>query len=70
MKKTTYKCDRCGASLGEHGEALRRTRFCTQTIEIYKFKFFSNWKSKDLNPIVYDLCEDCRNALDIWIGDY
>lgn len=69
MKQTLYRCDRCGAHLGEDGVALERNRFCTQQLIHYRFKFFKNWKSDNARPIVYELCEECRDRLEVWINN-
>lgn len=66
-KTTTYRCDRCGAQLGEDSAALERTRFCTQERIIHRFKFFRNWKGENREPVVYELCEGCRDSLDEWL---
>lgn len=67
MKKEKFYCDRCGAELGEDGAALEKARFCTQERIIYRFKFFKNWKGENRQPVVYELCEKCRDDLAEWI---
>ena len=68
MKNTTYCCDRCGDMLKEDGAALERMRFCTQERITYKLNFFGKWKTEARAPVVYELCERCRESLDGWLG--
>lgn len=67
MKKTTYKCDRCGAELGEDSTALRQQRFVTEGRYSYRFKFFCKWQTCEPEVISWELCERCRESLDRWI---
>lgn len=67
MKKTTYKCDRCGAELGEDGVAIEHLRFGTQERVSHRFKFWGSWKTKERELISWELCECCRESLDRWI---
>ena len=69
MKTTSYKCDRCGAALGEDGEALEINRFCSHDRIIRRIKFISTEKVIPLNPIVYELCEPCRESLERWLNN-
>jgi hypothetical protein len=67
MKKTTYKCDRCGAELGEDSTALRQQRFVTEGRYSYRLKFFYKWQTCEPEVISWELCECCRESLDRWI---
>lgn len=67
MKKTIFKCDRCGAELGEESTALLRQRIATEERFSHRFKFFGKWKTSDPELIVWELCEACRESLDDWI---
>ena len=67
MKRTTYKCDRCGADLGEEGIATIRQRFVTEECYAHRFKFWNKWKTNEPSVITWELCEPCRESLDRWI---
>lgn len=67
MKYTKFLCDRCGKRLGEEGAALEKTRFCTQKLIFHRLKFFKDWKKDVREPVVYELCESCRESLDKWL---
>lgn len=70
MKTTSYRCDRCGAELGEHTGALERKRFVTVEWVHYSLRFFSDWKGHDREfPTTYDLCHDCRESLERWLNN-
>lgn len=69
MKTTTYKCDRCGAELGECGAAVERAKFVTQEIVLYRMRFFKNWKDDICQAVDYELCESCRESLERWLSD-
>ena len=67
MKQTTYKCDRCCAPLGEDGAANVENTFTTQAKIAYKLRFLPRHMEKYTEPIVWDLCESCRESLDDWL---
>ena len=67
MKKTTYACDRCNAPLGEDSAAIDENRLITQARITYKIKFIPKKKEKYTPAITWDLCEKCRESLDIWL---
>ena len=68
MKKTTYKCDRCGAELGEDCTALEQQRFSTHERIAYRLRFFGGkWKDRSGGLIVWELCTSCRESLDDWL---
>lgn len=67
MKETTYKCDRCGAPLGEDGAAIDENRIMTQAKIFYKIKFLPMKREKYTEPIIYELCKSCRESLDEWL---
>lgn len=69
MKITTYKCDRCGAELGEWGAAVERTKFVTQEFVFYRMRFFGNWNDDIRQAIDYELCEQCRESLERWLNN-
>ena len=69
MKTTTYKCDRCGAELGDCGAAVERSKFVTQELVFYRIRFFSNWKDDIRQAIDYELCESCRKSLERWLNN-
>lgn len=72
MKRTTYKCDRCGAELGEESVALMQRRFATEHRYSYRLRFWKKWKTCEPEMISWELCESCRESLDRWIelGDF
>ena len=67
MKEITYKCDRCCAPLRKDGAAIEENRFTTQARISYKLKFLPRIREKYTDPIVWDLCDSCREALDEWL---
>ena len=69
MKTTSYKCDRCGAVLGENGESIIRTSFCTEDKIMHRIKLFNKWKTENPQPIVYELCYECRESLERWLNN-
>lgn len=67
MKAISYECDRCCAPLGEDGAAIDKNRITTQSKIIYKIKFLPRKREKYTPPIIWDLCESCREAFDEWL---
>ena len=67
MKKIEYKCDRCGAALGEDSAALEKNRLVTWSKTTYKIVFLPKEREKYSLAITWDLCECCRESLDEWM---
>lgn len=67
MKQIEYKCDRCGAALGEDSAALEENRLVTQSKTTYKIQFLPKKREKYSPAITWDLCESCRESLDRWL---
>lgn len=68
MKKETYNCDRCGAELCE-GYSPSTLQFATESQMRYRMKFFRRWNTDSPIVIVYDLCEKCREELEVWLDE-
>lgn len=70
MKSTSYKCDRCGACLGEDSAAIDRFRFGVHMRISYKLLCADKWRCPDgWKPIAYELCEKCRESLEEWLNE-
>ena len=69
MKTTSYKCDRCGAALGEDGVALEKNRFCFNDRIIRRIKFIRTGKEDTMRTVIFELCEPCRESLERWLNN-
>lgn len=68
MTITTFKCDRCGAELGENSSALERQRLLTVENVHYSISFIKRWRHWEREyPTKYELCESCRESLERWL---
>ena len=67
MKKETYSCDRCGAELC-NGYSPSTLQFATETQMRYRIRFFKEWRNDFPITTTYDLCEKCREDLEVWLS--
>lgn len=70
MKTTSYRCDRCGADLGEGAcTVIDHNMFRTRTV-YYEFAFWRKNPKTQEDFVVYELCQKCRDSLERWLNQY
>ena len=69
MKKieTHFYCDRCKKEVTENEYIRNRRRLLVKVREERKYIFAQKWKTMYAYNDEFELCEDCRENLELWL---
>lgn len=62
-----YFCDRCNKEVTENEYMRKRRKLFVDIREERKYRFAREWKSLYSYSDSFELCEDCRANLELWL---
>lgn len=62
-----YFCDRCNKEVTENEYMRKRRKLFVDIREERKYRFTREWKSLYSHSDSFELCEECRANLELWL---